>query len=111
MQIHDSLPDDVIPLGKPATGAKSLSDLKYGVFFLPENIGKVLEVTISEDKRKKVDFFANEKSFRTYLSGYVRPKGFVGSTHPELCKYQVTVRKSATKPDTFYVQVTLKEAN
>lgn len=115
MKIHDSLPtDDLLEgIGDRTQGrqVKTLAQLRYGIFFLPENIGKTLEVLVTPDKRvKSADFQEPEAKFRSKLTTYVRPKGQMVRTHPELQDFRISIRKSASKENVLYVTVTRRDA-
>ena len=111
MKVHETLPENDLVTYVPGKGRsiRPLSELKYGVFFLPENRGKVFELVISPDRRKTVDYAETDAQFRSKIMGYTRPKGSIPKTHPELRDLKVSVRKSASKPDTYYVQVLPRE--
>lgn len=110
MKVHDSLPTEDL-VDKPSIRVKALKDMKYGVFFLPENLDKTLEVVVLPIGTKgTADFRCSDTAFRTQLGAYVRPKGPIAARYPELAGLKVSVRKSKSKAHTFYVTVVRQEA-
>jgi len=110
MKVHETLPvDDIAEKYTPAF--KPLEKLRYGVFFLPENRGKTLEVIVVPPGTKSTaDFRISETAFRTQVGAYVRTKSPLAKRFPELQTLNVSIRKSKSKSYVFYVTVTTKKA-